>query len=310
MQFARNPISPTAASELAAVLGPAPTQSLWMLVDSALVNGGKLRILMSYLRWEGSAALQSSLFEPFGEHGPRLIALPKDPGTAMSGLQQVIALDPRSPATSLIASTAGSNELAGLCAYLAEVLVDGDLPVHCRFADTRVLPQLLRVLSTSQARRVSGCIAGWSWHDHLGKANHWPLNSDDAASSNVDSSPSLKLDQDQFKTMLDASEPDTMFSLLLENTPELVPHVERGCFREHLSLILARADKCSLDSPNDRLQFVVLSLSCGDGFYEHPGLQSTWAAVGQQNRMLVDEMKDWSDSLWEQLQGGRRSSIT
>ena len=308
MEFARNPIDPTAASDLATVLGPVPTQRLWVLVDSALVDGKKLRTLMSYLRWKESAALQGSLFEPFGEHGPRLIALPSDPSTAMAGLQEVIALDPRSPATSLIASTAGSNELAGLCAYLAEVLVDGDLPVHCRFADTRVLPQLLRVLSASQARRVSSCIGGWSWHDHLGRTSQWAPTSDDAALSDVDASPTLRLDQAQFATMLDASEPDTMFSLLLENTPELVPHAQRGYFRDHLSLILARADTRSLDSPNDRLQFVVLSLSCGDRFDEHLGLLSTWAAIGQQKRTLVDEMKGWSDSLWEQLQGGRRSN--
>jgi hypothetical protein len=147
---------------------------------------------------------------------------------------------------------------------------------------------------------VSVDVSAWSWNDHLGVVKTWLPGSSGATAA--DTASHLELDKVQFGAMLDASEPDMMFSLLLDNTPELVPAKSRGHFRDHLSQILIRAGWRCLTSPDDRLQFTVLSLSCGDAFHEHSGLQPTWEAIARRGATLVDEMKKWSDELWEQVQ--------
>ena len=305
MEFARNLGSGTESNEMLAVFDATNAKPLWLLVDAALVDEKRLQALAASLNWEISNALQGSPLEPFGAQAPQLLAMPRDRQSAADGLQRVMALNPQAPAFSVVESKASRAELSGLCAYLAQVTVDADMLVHCRFADVRVLPQLLRTLSAAQSLRVSALVDSWCWQDHLGKVGRWRSNSETAVASQADASLHLAMDKTQFSALLDASEPDTVFLLLLENTPELVPHLDRGPFRDRLSRTLARADLRHLTSPNDRFQFAVLTLSCGEAFDEHPALQPTWSAIEQRSRTLVEEMKDWSDSLWDQLQSGQ-----
>jgi hypothetical protein len=93
-----------------------------------------------------------------------------------------------------------------------------------------------------------------------------------------------------------------MFTLLLDNTPELVPASQRGQFHQILAEALAGATTRKLQTANDRLQFVILSLSCGPGFHLHADLAATWAAVKDRSTTLSDQMKQWSDELWTSLQ--------
>jgi Domain of unknown function (DUF4123) len=303
MDFARNPAGTTVLRDWVETVDSSRGAPLWLLADTALLNGTRFRELISSLRWAVSNVLQGSLLEAFGAHAPHLVALPTETNSVIAGLERIVSLDPLSPAFSLIKSAASRTQLSRLTDYLAQARIDGDLLVHCRFADARVLPQLLQGLSVEQRSRVSVDITAWSWLDHLGTIQNW--NAGDGAtpdSAEPDSSPHLELDKSQFGAMLDASEPDTTFSLLMDNTPELVPSHGRGQFRDHLSQILARASMRCLVAPNDRLQFVILSLGCGDAFHDHRALQATWLAIAQRGATLVDEMKGWSDELWDQLQ--------
>ena len=193
---------------------------------------------------------------------------------------------------------------------MAESRIDKDLLVHCRFADTRVLPSLLDALSQAQLARLSLDIGRWCWINHLGEVKCWQHNVTASGNQLIDSAPHLELDAQQFSAMLDASEPDTMFSLLLDNTPELVPQNTLGDFRTRLSQILATANTLRLTSPNDRWQFTVLSLSCKEEFHHHPDLQTTWKAMELHGTKLEDEMKHWSDELWAEIQANHTESLT
>jgi hypothetical protein len=302
MDFANNLRGDSAATDLLGTSHSSPPSTVWMVVDAALVDTKRLKQMAGSLRWNMSNALEGSALERFGAQGPQLIEMNGDASAVTAGLKRLIDIDKRAPAFSVIESPVPLKELQSLCGYLALAQVDGDLKVHCRFADTRVLPHLLSALSAPQLARVSMAITQWSWVDHLGQKRQWAAPARAVTAGLADASPHLELNMAQFNALLDASEPDTMFSLLTENTPELVPADARGNFRDALAAILMTANKLVLTSPNDRWQFVVLSLSCGAKFHEHAELQPMWLAIKQRGTTLVEEMKLWSDSLWAELE--------
>jgi len=107
--------------------------------------------------------------------------------------------------------------------------------------------------------------------------------------------------------MLDASEANSIFMLLLQSTPELVAEHQRGAFHAKLSSYLGTATTMRVAQLPDRLQFVVLSLTCGANFYQHPDLDSTWIAVREQGASLAELMKSWSDELWATIERKQES---
>jgi len=157
--------------------------------------------------------------------------------------------------------------------------------------------------------RVAGVVQSWWWLDELGASCHWPsvpATRVQESALKPDPSEHLQLSNDQFARMLDASEPDIIFSLLLDKTSELVPATGRGDFRVTLQRILATATRFAVEQTPDRLQFVVLSLATGESFHAHPGLASTWLRVRERGASLTREMESWSDDLWAELDHGRR----
>ena len=310
MEFAREFNTIDAAAHLLGGPGDGDTYPKWLVADAALVDPGGLQQLLRSLQWNAANALQGSTLEVFHTHSPQLIGLPEDRASTLAGLQRLLDLDRRAPAFSVIESRATLPELQMTCSYLALSRVDADILVHCRFADVRILPELLDVLSVAQRARVALTISGWSWANHVGVLRRWYSDAAAVGDKAADASGHLELSKTQFATMLDASEPDTVFSLLLENTPELVPTDRRGHFRDRLSGILRTASSRRLISPMDRFQFAILSLSCSERFHLHPSLRSTWQAIESQGSTLVEQMKLWSDELWEELQAEGRVSTT
>ena len=127
----------------------------------------------------------------------------------------------------------------------------------------------------------------------------------DAAPLALDGALNLELNSEQFSAMLAASEPDTVFHLLLDNTPELVPKTDRGNFHDQLQRILGVANKLKLTTPNDRLQFSILSLSCGEDFHARAVLTPTWRAIAFGGSTLEAEMKKWTDAVWDDIQSAQ-----
>jgi hypothetical protein len=306
MKFARNPSNERLMLEHLAEVPPLAS-ARWLLIDPALLDDERLKRLLTMTGWPTHNSLAGSPMEAFGDKAPQLLSLPSDAEHAHAMLRRLMALNPLASAVSLVTSSGSLSALQQLFGYLAQARIDGDLQVHCRFADTRVLPHLLSTLSAPQLAKVSKAIQQWVWTDHLGQAASWSAKTIVADVAAPDMAGQLELDARQFGAMLDASEADTVFSLLVDNTPELVPPKNLGDFRDRLSTILERATARHLAAPNDRWQFAVLALSCRDGFDDHPGLQKTWLAVAE-GATLVDEMKLWDDELWARLEGRHHAS--
>ncbi len=304
MEFAREPARYAAALALFDRFAADSLSCHWLLVDAAVIDERTLRTVTTSLPL--SNALRGSPFEIYGSQAPQMAALPPDRDTAVDMVTRLVAIDPRAPAVSIVWSSSSEAAVGQLFTYLAQATIDDDFPVHCRFADTRVLPTLLARLSARQAARVAIDVRGWSWIDHLGHVASWrPTLESPAVEADVDRH--LVVSMLQLHAMLAASEPDTMFEMLLENTPELVPAEGRGRFRDRLSSILASADTRSVEAPKDRLQFVILSLGFGDAFHDDADLQATWRRMATRQMTLVEAMATWGDALWKRLELRRAS---
>ena len=301
MKFAREAAGEHAALDMFGRSAVHASPDHWVLVDAALLDERIVRRVSASSSLTMSNALRSSPLAVYGSRAPQFAHLPRNRELALNLVRRFIAIDARAPAISIVCSTSSSEALERLFSYLAQATIDGDLPVYCRFADTRVLPRLLAQLSGKQAARVSLDVRSWSWVDHLGNTESWQF-SRDVPSCETDGDPHLSLSTLQLHAMLDSSEPDTMFDLLLDNTPELVPAKDRGHFRDRLSRILRSADARSVDKPNDRFQFVILGLGLGEAFCANADLTTTWRAIAAKQTTLVDAMKTWDADFWKRLE--------
>ncbi|WP_411834241.1 DUF4123 domain-containing protein [Pseudoxanthomonas mexicana] len=275
-------------------------ESLWLLMDLALMDHAAVA---SFARHAGIGlknAFAGSGLAAFGDKAPHFVKLPDDAASRHAIARKFIRLAGNATAMSWLRSEKPERMLQEIFAYLAEVRVEERrMPIHCRFADTRVLPELLQVLSVEQRRRVKCVVESWSWIGRTGELRSWGGGSEGPGEK--DESPVLRLSIEQFRRMQRAAEPDAVFLMLSQKTPEIVPQSEYGGFHARLCGLLDAADGFGVKAAKDRLQFVVLGLTCGEDFHAVPELQPTWRLVSGQGASLHDLMQGWSDSLWQRL---------
>ncbi len=309
LPLARNELTQHHAKVFAESVASKPGAK-WLLTDRALIDPGKSERLTRSLGWCSKPAFDGSPLDVFGANGPQLIAVPDLAASDWElALQKWLALDPTGAGLSVICSPSSDADVSSALRYLALATVDDDLSLHCRCADARVLVHLLPILGAPQAARLKGTIDSWWWWDAQGMACSW--TPDQAGNLLPDSAVSiasdhLQLSNAQYAEMMDRSEPDIMFSLLMDQTSELVPETGRGDFRVGLQRILEVATQYAVTQTPDRLQFVVLSLATGESFHQHPALKAMWQRIRAQSASLSQEMKAWSDELWADLDHGRR----
>lgn len=308
MQFARDAVPDATVTAAARWLSQGIAQERWLLLDPALVDARRLRRIVP--AGASSSALLGSALETFAEAAPQMISVGAEVDLT-SLVERIVDLDRTSPAMTLFKSIAPPSRIREVFAELALVRVDHDLRLHCRFADARVLPSLLDVITPAQRGRIRGCIRAWGW---IGASGVFVSRDFEAAEGQIEASTrsgsfcGLELSAQQFARMLDDSEPDTVFASLLDTVPELVPGDGRGGFRGRLVDHLRSADALGVHQPTDRLQFVVLSLTCGSDFHRAAILGDTWKMMREAGASLKSLMSTWSDATWEEIERAARGS--
>lgn len=305
MEFACDRVQDATLASAAEWLGRpagAPLAS-WLLVDAALIAVGRLSSLSNAAGFAYVNSLGRCPLAAFGDQAPQLLAV-RDAGQALELVRGLMFPDRTAPAFSFFRSSASISDLQELFGYLALPQVEGGLELHCRFADTRVLASLLNTLSPAQALRVGALISEWCWFTRTSEIDRWfAADGEQPGADTPDPQPRARLTDQQFTSMLDAGEADTIFSSLIEKTPELVPEEFRGQFHLILQKYLDAATRRFVSQPNDRLQFVVLCLTVGEDFDRHPDLDATWRSIRKSEASLSELMKTWSDGLWNELEG-------
>ncbi|MDB0511937.1 DUF4123 domain-containing protein [Ralstonia solanacearum] len=271
----------------------------WLLVDAALGESDRAISLAKSWGWQTYPVFARSRLAAFGDKGPHLVSLPREADELNDRLTWLLQVYAATPAFSWLYSGKPADEICAALSVLGLVRVDGDLVLHCRFADTCVLTALWAVLTDEQWSWLAPSVTAWSCPDRAGGVLGLDVGHAMPDQPAMPLPEILELDAKQFAAVLDASEPDTVFSALQETTPELVPDgVRRSELHRQITQALGQATALQVTQAPDRLQFVVLSLQCGEEFYRHPVLAQTWAEVAQ-GAGLEALMQQWPAEVWE-----------
>ncbi|WP_231410107.1 DUF4123 domain-containing protein [Ralstonia solanacearum] len=271
----------------------------WLLVDAALGESDRAISLAKSWGWQTYPVFARSRLAAFGDKGPHLVGLPREADELNDRLTWLLQVYAATPAFSWLYSGKPADEICAALSVLGLVRIDGDLALHCRFADTCVLTALWAVLTDEQRSWLAPTITAWSCPDRAGGVLELDVGRATPDQPAMPLPEILELDAKQFAAVLDASEPDTVFSALQETTPELVPDgVRRSELHRQITQALGQATALQVTQAPDRLQFVVLSLQCGEEFYRHPVLAQTWAEVAQ-GAGLEALMQQWPAEVWE-----------
>lgn len=302
LEFACDAPMPSATVEVARRLVSDDGSACYLLVDPALLDTDRFYTLVRRRGWICHNTLSTSSLAAFGELAPQLLQFNGGELQIRSAVDELLRVADDAPALSWLVCRGWLAELRALLAYLAKVKThERKAAIHCRFADTRVLPVLLSVLSPVQRSRVSQAIQHWGWFDRTGAIAGWSESVADATVEEDGRDDHLHLNLEQFHAMQRAGEADAMFTILLDKTSELVPASGRGRFHAELERYLANASRLKVSGAEDRLQFLVMSLTCGERFYAHPALVDTWADVAAGRLSFIQAQATWSDDLWREL---------
>ncbi|MCD7100411.1 DUF4123 domain-containing protein [Stenotrophomonas sp. MMGLT7] len=279
---------------------PAPS---WALADVALLDAGHFHDQARRRGWSSANAYAFSPLSTFEDQAVWLVKLAQLPEQRDAQVRDLLRLANGTTALSWLYCAAPLASLQQLADYLARARIEERTAlVHCRFADTRVLPSLLHQLDLAQHARVAAVVDDWGWVDRCGAYVRWRPQQ---GSGVPDASQHLRLTATQFRAIRAASEPDAIFSLLLEQTPSLVPAQQRGEFHGTLQRILQTADGYCVRDLESRLQFVVLALSCGEDFHRLSALQDTWDGVRAGRFALAERMPLWDNAIWDRLEANK-----
>jgi len=271
-------------------------QTPYAVLDGCMLAPVELASLVrAGLRFD--PALAGSRFEAYGNQGPLICAVDFSNAHATRTLLRVTN---GLPCLSLIGSTQSATTLRKTLIWLAEAHTEGAPPLHCRFADTRMLPGLLRSLTLTQQVTLAGSIAAWGWIDRDGSLQTSTLPAPESAHEIQDAAP-FTLDAAQFAFMLTSAEPDMVFQMLVERLPELVPDSPPHLFYARLAQMISAAHGYGIEDLPDLFQYVVVGLSTQDRFDLHPALAPTWQQLKQGKARFGDLAEQWPDELWQLL---------
>lgn len=282
-----------------------PNASWQALVDASMLCDKAIdRLLQRYgirARW----VLEGSTLQSFGRHGPVLLSVP--PGDTRL-LRDLVSLCQAKPALSFLSLRCDVDSLVAVLQWLAWVETDdGDAPLYCRFADTRVTSSLLAVLQTHQRETLAAVLNCWCWPDRLGHGLSCCKFDPGVAKVSAVDHP-LRFDAQQFAQMLTMAEPDMVYQMLVEKMPDILPLDDHGATHLRLDRMIAAARSHGLEDLPDLFQFVVLGLSTFDEFHSSPILSARWGERVKQRLRFTDWVNDWPDEVWTAIDARQQTS--
>lgn len=233
-------------------------------------------------RLAGFGARYCSLFDGQAESNlkditPLLVEYAKDgTGSELSG--EIERLGVARPAVSLVASHLPLQDLAlhFRAFHLIKVPQKGRREMLLRWYDTRILPVWLDLLTTAQRKAFLAGIHQWQYFDRFGDLKEWVIPA--MPGEKLPALPPLRLDQDQYARLLDASEPDVAIAQLRRIMPDEMRRVPFRDLFPFISMHLADSRAHGVQQLDDQVQYLLLALYTSGGFRNHPVVTARLAA--------------------------------
>lgn len=266
------------------------------LLDGCMLDSRELERL-ARLAIDFHPALAGSAFDGYGSQGPLLWTLDTSNTT---GLNALLSRTDGIPGLSFIAARPSRAPLTQKLIWLASCRTEDDQHLHCRFADTRMLPSLLDCLKAEQRAVLAETIAEWAW---IARDATWRAYAFVPAGEKPEPTEqsSFRLDAKQFAGMLTQAEPDMVFQMLVENMPDLIPDLPAHDMHTRLVCLLDAARGHGVADLPDLFQYAVVGLSTIDRFDQHPALQETWQRLKRGEGRFGELAEQWPQEVWQDL---------
>lgn len=255
---------------------------------------------MSYLKSRGfdfKPALAGSIFDEYGMQGP-LIGMLIEPH--LESLRVLLQRTDGIPGLSLISSSQSQAQLCERLIWLAKVDTEDGQSLHCRFADTRVLPSLLGLLRPEQHNHLAEVISEWAWIGRDATFEERRIRTTETQKRIADDEP-FDLDAKQYERLLNEAEPDMVFQMLAEKMPDVVPEMPPHQTHVRLANMLSSARQYGLADFPDLFQYAVVGLVTQDDFDQNPVLAPTWARIKAGKGRFGELAVQWSEEIWNSL---------
>lgn len=212
VRFLQNTFNANLASKLTDWLAQSAnkTSTPYALLDMSMLDATAHRRL-DQAAGPSIELLAGTAYAAYDELGPRLFALSL---ADMPALERLISATNARPALSVleIAADAGAPDLRAL-QWLADAQSADGTRLYCRYADTRILPNVLKVLDPTQKTWLARTIRRWAWVDRDGSLKSIDITPTDSSAPPHDRG-GIHFDDAQFGTLMQAAEADTLFDVL------------------------------------------------------------------------------------------------
>lgn len=299
--FAVDPLPVTAVAELLSVWNQAkeqlPDANLYALIDTAFDETACANYLAGRADGDRLSLYEGLMLEELGTISPWLVRLDSaSRETLTQELEALRVLRGNRPMLSFVASALNLPALQRHFKPFVQVVIQDDLPLFMRFADTRIIDPLFEVFTAAQKaafvpsdmglwfpRRLSGSVGGV-----LPKA----FRPDATAFKQ------LHLDGRQFGQLIDAGDADLIVMALTTTDPLRFAEARPSDVHAFMTQQIERARAHGLsDKPNLEI-YCAAAWATGPEFDRHPefayAIQCASRAPGQL-AALLDEV---SDSGW------------
>lgn len=274
----------------------------WLaLLDGSMLDLKRLKALEEKFGVRADETLAGSPLGSFGRQGPLSVSLPSEASALIAALVQLCA---GKPGLSFVRPRGDAAKTTTALRWLSLARTSDGAELHCRFADTRVTPSLLDVLSPVQRACVADGIERWTWPNRLGDDIESRALS--AGQRDSEETPSLVRNFDlndlQYAHILGAAEADMVFQMLAEQMPDLLPVLPAGQLHARIDRMLAAARARGLEDLPDLFQWTVIGLTTYDRFDTHPALATQWEPHDRAPRPFGDWARQWPEDIWLALE--------
>ncbi|OWW22375.1 DUF4123 domain-containing protein [Noviherbaspirillum denitrificans] len=190
---------------------------------------------------------------------PYLVSLGKGPSAAHA-IAYMVQNAMETHAISWLASPLPIQELARRLGSRTEAQLSGNMEVLLRYYDTRVLPNVLSVLTPGDAAIFSSIANAWWYVDRDNRLCSYACN----FTENDAFVPPIAFSQSQEDMLTDLAFPDTVLAHLKESQNDLISRLGRGEQHAFVKRLIARTRALQLNSIAEILTCCVIALMEGE----------------------------------------------
>lgn len=202
---------------------------------------------------------------------PHLVPLAKRNEQQLRGLNTLAHACRSKPMLSLLVSPLNASDL---CRHFTPWLLaktDDGSEWPTRWADTRVLPNLLDCLSDNERTELLAPLQAWLVVDRSAQIHLWPGQGRTTPSGHEGP---WQLDDTRYARLLDAGEADAVISQIDDRQHALLEGRLPAEVHREVSRLLGIASTAGIHAAGERQHFASLGLMLKPEFTEHPALQS------------------------------------